>query len=121
VPSNPEGHLVPHITEHVTQLHHLIDGLRRCVTSLASAHGDTAAIRRIVNDAELIRNAIDRLEIDAAAPELHCRTTAPRLSEEMMIPVPTAEYHFSFWQDVDHEGIGQMGALARNSRTRKRR
>ena len=112
---------MPTITHHVAELHELIDGLRRCVTALASTHGDTAAIRRIVNDAQHIQNAIDRLEIDAAAPELACGHTAARVSGQM-IPVPATEYHFSFWQDVDHEGIGgQSGAYARTSRGRKRR
>jgi hypothetical protein len=113
---------MPIISEHVTELNHLIDGMRRCVTSLASMHGDTAALRRIVNDAKHIQNAIDRLEIDAAAAELKCASSAGPLAERMMIPVPAAEYHHSFWQDVDHEGIGgQSGVGARTSRTRKRR
>ena len=38
-------------TTELAQLHELIGGLRRCVTSLASRYGDTPAMRRIVNDA----------------------------------------------------------------------
>ena len=57
-------------TTDVDELHQLIDGLRRCVTSLDSTHGDTPAMRRIVNDAECIRNGIDRLEIDVEELEL---------------------------------------------------
>ena len=52
-------------TTELDQLHELIGGLRRCVTSLASRYGDSAAMRRIVNDAERIQNDIDRLDIDA--------------------------------------------------------
>lgn len=114
-----------HVADHIAELHRVIGGLRRCVTSLTSLHGDTAAIRRIVNDAEGIQNAIDRLEIDAAAPELKCgltQATPPALSDQMMIAIPATEYHFSFWQDVDHEGIGgQSGLRARGSRSRKRK
>ena len=57
-------------TTELAQLHELIGGLRRCVTSLASRYGDTPAMRRIVNDAERILNDIDRLDIDAEELEL---------------------------------------------------
>ena len=49
-------------TAEVDELHQLIGGLRRCVTSLASRYGDTPAMRRIANDAERILNGIDRLD-----------------------------------------------------------
>ena len=52
------------------QLHELIGGLRRCVTSLASRYGDSPAMRRIVNDAERILNDVDRLDIDAEELDL---------------------------------------------------
>ena len=68
-------------TTEFAELHELIGGLRRCVTSLASRYGDSPAMRRIVNDAERILNDIDRLDIDAEELELtrgvtrhqHCR------------------------------------------------
>jgi len=37
-------------TKEFAELHELIGGLRRCVTSLASQYGDSPATRRIVND-----------------------------------------------------------------------
>ena len=39
-------------TNEFAELHELIGGLRRCVTSLAAQYGDSPATRRIVNDAE---------------------------------------------------------------------
>ena len=65
----PQGGQLSTTTE-LAQLHELIGGLRRCVTSLASRYGDTPAMRRIVNDAERILNDIDRLDIDAEELEL---------------------------------------------------
>ena len=92
-------------TTELAQLHELIGGLRRCVTSLASRYGDTPAMRRIVNDAERILNDIDRLDIDAE--ELRSRrgpastTTPARRSRS-----PTPQYDSDFWGDVDDEGVG---------------
>ena len=48
----------------VDKLHHLLADLQHCVASLESTYGDTPAMRRIVNDAHMIRNGIHRLEID---------------------------------------------------------
>jgi hypothetical protein len=108
-------------TTEVDELHQLIGRLRRFVTSLVSRYGDTPAMRRIVNDAERIRNGIDRLEIDAEELEMARGLTQPKASGEM-IQIPDTQYDIDFWRDVDHEGIGgQSGACARISRTRKRR
>ena len=70
-------------TTEFAELHELIGGLRRCVTSLASKYGDSPATRRIVNDAERILNDIDRLDIDAEELEIsrgvtHTATPATR-------------------------------------------
>ena len=54
-------------TTEFAELHELVGGLRRCVTSLASKYGDSPATRRIVNDAERILNDVDRL-VPAAVP-----------------------------------------------------
>ncbi len=51
-------------------LNELTDALLKCVASLASKCGDTAAARRLVNDAERISNGIDRLEIDVEELEM---------------------------------------------------
>ncbi len=69
-------------TTEFAELHELIGGLRRCVTSLASQYGDTPAMRRIVNDAERILNDIDRLDIDAEELELTRGVTRQRHSAE---------------------------------------
>lgn len=87
------------------ELHELIGGLRRCVTSLAARYGDTPAMRRIVNDTELILNAIDRLDIDAEELELTRGVTRHRQSAEK-IAIPDTQYDTDFWRDVDDEGVG---------------
>ncbi len=108
-------------TAEIDELHELIGGLRKCVTSLASTYGDAPATRRIVNDAERVLNGIDRLDIDVEDLEMKGGLSQPNGSREM-IQIPDTEYHIDFWRDVDHEGIGgQRGACARTSRTRRRR
>jgi hypothetical protein len=87
------------------ELHELIGGLRRCVTSLASRYGDTPAMRRIVNDAERILIDIDRLDIDAEELELTRGVTRQRHSGER-IAIPDTQYDSDFWRDVDDEGVG---------------
>ena len=72
-----------------TELHELIGGLRRCVTSLASKYGDSPATRRIVNDAERILIDIDRLDIDAEELELgRGLTRTAHAGEKIPIPEP---------------------------------
>ena len=60
-------------TREFAELHELIGGLRRCVTSLAAQYGDSPATRRMVND-------IDRLDIDAEELELTRGVTRQRQS-----------------------------------------
>lgn len=97
-------------TTEVDELHLLIDGLRRCVSSLVSRYGATPATRRIVNDAERILNDIDRLDIDVEELEMKRGLCQPNGATET-IQIPDTEYHIDFWRDVDHEGIGgQNGA-----------
>ncbi len=87
------------------ELHELIGGLRRCVTSLASRYGDTPAMKRIVNDTERILNDIDRLDIDAEELELTRGVTRPQHGAEK-IAIPDTQYDSDFWRDVDDEGVG---------------
>ena len=95
-------------TTELAELHELIGGLRRCVTSLASRYGDTPAMRRIVNDAERILNDIDRLDIDAEELELARGVTRhPHGGEK--IAIPDTQYDTDFWGDVDDEGVGGIG------------
>jgi hypothetical protein len=117
---NTQGDPMSTTTE-VDELHQLIDGLRRCVTSLVSRYGDTPATRRLVNDAERILNGIDRLDIDTEELEMTRGLAQPKASGEM-IQIPDTQYDIDFWRDVDHEGIGgQNGACGRISRNGKRR
>ncbi|WP_167107615.1 hypothetical protein [Mycobacterium sp. DL592] len=90
-------------TTELTELHHLIGGLRRCVTSLKSKYGDSPAMRRIVNDAERILNDVELLDIDANELELSQQTIV--VSGEK-IPIPDTPYDSAFWRDVDDEGVG---------------
>jgi hypothetical protein len=101
----------------VDKLHHLLVDLQHCVSSLESAHGDTPAMRRVLNDAQTIRNDIHRLEIDLeelAQTPAHVACTG---SGEM-IQISDADYDASFWRDVDHEGVGAQ-SLAGARVTRK--
>jgi hypothetical protein len=85
-------------TTEFAELHELIGGLRRCVTSLASQYGDSPAVRRIVND-------LDRLDIDAEELELTRGVSRQRHSAET-IAIPDTQYDSDFWRDVDDEGVG---------------
>lgn len=94
-------------TTEIAELHELIGGLRRCVTSLAARHSDSPAMRRIVNDAERMLNDIDRLDIDAGELETDRggRTVHHPHSVEK-ISIPDTDYDSDFWRDVDDEGLG---------------
>jgi hypothetical protein len=87
----------------LAELHNLIGGLRRCVTSLRSRYGDSPALRRIVLDAERIFNDVELLDTDAN--DLDLSRCAQRHSGEK-IPVPDTQYDSEFWRDVDDEGVG---------------
>jgi hypothetical protein len=113
-----QGDLMATTTE-VDELHRLIAELRRCVTSLASSHGDTLAMRRVVNDTERILNGIDRLGIDADELGLTCGLAQSRRSSEM-IQIPDADYDAGFWRDVDHEGVGGQSLAGADIRRTRR-
>ena len=85
-------------TTEFAELHELIGGLRRRVTSLASHYGDSPTMRRIVND-------IDRLDIDIEELEL-TRGVSPQRRTAEKIAIPDTDYGRDFWQDVDDEGVG---------------
>jgi hypothetical protein len=91
-------------TSELAQLHELIGGLRRCVTSLASRYGDTPAMRRIVNDAERILNDVDRLDIDAEELEITSGTARHHHTGEK-IAIPDTQYDTTFWGEVDDGGV----------------
>ena len=90
-------------TTELAELHDLIGGLRRCVTSLRSRYGDSPAMRRIVLDAERILNDVELLDTDAH--DLDLSRCAERHSGEK-ISIPDTAYASDFWRDVDDEGVG---------------
>jgi hypothetical protein len=90
-------------TTELAELHDLIGGLRRCVTSLKSRYGDTPAMRRIVIDADRILADIELLDIDAGELDL-ARTSVAGSGEK--IAIPDTDYNAEFWRDVDDEGVG---------------
>jgi hypothetical protein len=91
-------------TSELAELHQLIGGLQRCVTSLKSRYGDNPAMRRVVNDAERILNDVERLDIDASELDHSWGQAHPQHHEK--IPVPDTAYDSEFWRDVDDEGVG---------------
>jgi hypothetical protein len=92
----------------LTELHDLIGGLRRCVTSLKSRYADSPVMRRIVIDAERILVDVELLDSDAADLDLaHC--TVQHSGEK--ISIPDTQYDTEFWRDVDDEGVGGHSRL----------
>lgn len=89
----------------LAELHNLIGGLRRCVTSLRSRYGDSPQMRRIVLDAERILNDVEMLDIDAR--DLNLSLTAQKSSCDK-IAIPDTQYDRDFWGDVDDEGVGGL-------------
>ena len=91
------------ISTELAELHNLIGGLRRCVTSLRSRYGDSPQMRRIVLDAERILNDVELLDIDAK--DLNLSLTAQKSSGDK-IGIPDTQYDRDFWGDIDDEGVG---------------
>ncbi|OBG20642.1 hypothetical protein [Mycobacterium sp. 852002-51057_SCH5723018] len=95
--SSPTG------TTEIAELHHLIGGLRRCVSSLRARYGDSPAMRRIVIDADRILSDIELLDTDVSELDL-ARATVQQSGEK--IAIPDTQYDSDFWRDVDDEGVG---------------
>ena len=93
-------------TTELAELHDLIGGLRRCVTSLKSRYRDTPAMRRVFNDVERILNDVELLDIDAGELDL-AQHIVDQPAEK--IAIPDTEYDREFWRDVDDEGVGGYG------------
>lgn len=93
-------------TAELAELHDLIGGLRRCVTSLKTRFGEAPGMRRIVLDAERLLSDVELLDIDANELDLE-RWAAQQTQEK--IPIPDTEYDSEFWHDVDDEGVGGQG------------
>ncbi len=93
-------------TTELAELHELIGGLRRCVTSLRSRYRDTPAMRRVVNDVQRILNDVELLDIDAGDLDL-ARHAFQQPGEK--IGIPDTQYDSDFWRDVDDEGVGGHG------------
>ncbi len=92
-------------TAEFAELHNLIVGLHRCVTSLKSQYGDVPAMRRIANDTGRIVNDVERLDIDAGELDIE-RGAAHHYDADAKIPIPDTQYDIEFWRDVDDEGVG---------------
>ena len=90
-------------TTELAELHDLIGGLRRCVSSLKTRYGDSPAMRRIMIDADRILSDIELLDIDVSELDL-ARATVQQSGEK--IAIPDTQYDSDFWRDVDDEGVG---------------
>ncbi len=95
--SSPTG------TSELAELHDLIGGLRRCVSSLKARYGDSAAMRRIVIDADRILSDVELLDTDVSELD-PARATVQQSGEKIVIP--DTQYDTDFWRDVDDEGVG---------------
>lgn len=96
----------------LTELHHLITSMQRCVNALQSQYGNSVTMRRIVNDTERIMTdvqllAIDTEELDLHAPPVEAPSMeAPPPHHNEKIPIPDTPYDATFWHNVDDEGVG---------------
>ena len=90
-------------TTELAELHDLIGGLRRCVSSLKARYGDSPAMRRIVIDADRILADVELLDTDVSELDL-ARATVQQSGERIVIP--DTQYDKDFWRDVDDEGVG---------------
>src|ERR1700722_5692230 len=90
-------------TTELAELHDLIGGLRRCVSSLKARYGDSPAMRRIEIDADRILGDVELLDTDVSELDL-TRTTVRQSGEKIAIPV--AYFDPVFFRDVDQEGVG---------------
>jgi hypothetical protein len=90
-------------TTELAELHELIGGLRRCVSSLKARYGDNPAMRRVVIDADRILGDVELLDTDVS--ELDLMRAAVQQSGEKVV-IPDTDYDRDFWRDVDHEGVG---------------
>lgn len=94
------------ITTTAGTVQQLLADLMRCVKTLHSVQGDSPAMRRVLNDADAIRGAVERLQIDI--DELTAAALAPCTKAVTMTQISDAEYDMEFWRDVDHEGLGSQ-------------
>jgi hypothetical protein len=90
-------------TAELAELHDLIGGLRRCVSSLKDRYGDSPAMRRIVIDADRILSDVELLDTDVSELDLS-RATVQQSGDKILIP--DTQYDTDFWRDVDDEGVG---------------
>lgn len=90
-------------TTELSELHDLIGGLRRCVSSLKARYGDNPAVRRIVIDADRLLGDVELLDSDVS--EFDLGRVAVR-QPSVKITIPDTDYDRDFWRDVDDEGVG---------------
>ena len=90
-------------TTELAELHDLIGGLRRCVSSLKARYGDSPAMRRIAIDTDRILGDVELLDTDLSELDL-ARANVQQSGEK--IAIPDTDYDRDFWRDVDQEGVG---------------
>ena len=90
-------------TTELAELHDILGGLRRCVSSLKARYGDSPAMRRIVIDADRILIDVELLDTDVSELDL-AHATVQQSGEK--IAIPDTQYDSEFWRDVDDEGVG---------------
>jgi hypothetical protein len=90
-------------TSELAELHELVGGLRRCVSSLKAHYGDSPAMRRVVIDADRLLGDVELLDTDVSELGL-IRATVQQYGEK--IAIPDTDYDRDFWRDVDQEGVG---------------
>ena len=89
----------------LAELHDLVTGLRRCVTSLRSRYVDSPDLRRVALDADRILSDVELLDSDLRDLDLS-RCTQRDAGQK--IQVPDTPYDNDFWRDVDDEGVGGL-------------
>ncbi|HWE90689.1 MAG TPA: hypothetical protein VG317_14615 [Pseudonocardiaceae bacterium] len=88
-----------------TDLDRAIGQLRQCVGSLRSRYGESAGVRRLIND-------LERLDIDAADLAGRAgRSTPPKprqgdSGKPEVVVVPDTPYDPALWHGADDEGVG---------------
>src|ERR1700730_14901650 len=90
-------------TTELAELHDLIGGLRRCVSSLKARYGDRHARGRITIDDARIIGDVELVDTDVSELDF-ARATVQQSGEK--IAIPDTDYDRDFWRDVDEEGVG---------------
>jgi hypothetical protein len=86
----------------LTHLQRTIAELRQCVGSLRSQYGDSAAVRRLLNDVERLGiDAEDMAGLPTPRSPRHIGSGTPE-----KVVVPDTPYDPALWLGADDEGLG---------------